>query len=275
MMNAVSSAQPVSLDRHQAWSWQSPQGFAHARDLRSVPITLHEATSAASCFVVVFVNGPVGPMPHALLRLGAQGHCPFVGPGGQWQASWLPPRLSAWPFDLVTSPAGGHSFGLHEDSDLVGPGLAGHSIFAQNDAGPALASETARKAAILKSQAEALPATARATVALADLGLLMAFDPDGSLLIIDPQAAADLTEAGVLALHRSGSLALLHAALVSRAHLVWMEKAERLLTTAAPPLPSPSSNRQRMAAGSSFLAALAADMSADEASIQFSGPTRQ
>lgn len=275
MMNAVSSVQPVSVDRHRAWSWQSPKGFAHARELRSVPITLHEATSAASCFVLVFVSGPSGPMPHALLRRGAQGHSPFVGPGGQWQASWLPPRLSAWPFDLVTAPGGGLALALHEDSDLVGQGRAGHSIFAQNDAGSALASETAQRAATLKIQAEALPATARATSVLADLGLLMALDPDESLLIINPHAAADLTEAGVLALHRSGSLALLHAALVSRAHLVWMEKAERLLTTAPPPRANPSSNRQRMAAGSSFLAALAADMSADEAPFQLSGLTRQ
>ena len=115
MTNASSSAKPVSWDRHQAWSWQSPKVFAHARDLRSVAITLNEAVTAAACFVLVFVPGPVGPMPHALLRRGAQRHSPFVGPEGQWQASWLPPRLSAWPFDLAASPGGGHALALHED----------------------------------------------------------------------------------------------------------------------------------------------------------------
>jgi hypothetical protein len=275
MTNAGSSAQPVSWGRHQDWSWQSPKEFAHARDLRSVPIALNEAVTAAACFVLVFVPGPVGPMPHALLRRGAQGHSAFVGREGQWQASWLPPRLSAWPFDLLASPGGGHAFAVHEDSDLVVHGRAGHPIFAQGDGAPALAPETARRAAILKTQAEALPATARASAALADLGLLTEFDPDRSLLVTDPQAAADLDEAGVVALHRSGALALLHAGLVSHAHLAWMEKAERLLTAAPPPRPSPASDRQRIVPGSRFLAALAADPSADEALIQFSGLTRQ
>ena len=126
-----------------------------------------------------------------------------------------------------------------------------------------------------RSDLRALPATARASAALADLGLLTEIDPDRSLLVIDPQAAADLDEAGVLALHRSGALALLHAGLVSHAHLAWMEKAERLLTTAPPPRPSPASDRQRLDPGSRFLAALAADLSADETLIQLSGLTRQ
>ena len=275
MTTAGSSAQPVTWERHRAWSWQSPNGFAHARGLRSVPITLTEAVPAASCFVVVFAPGPLGPMPHALLRLGARGSSVIVGREGQWQASWLPPRLSAWPFDLVASAGGGYALAVHEDSAFVVRGGAGHAIFAQGDAAPALAPQTAQMAAILKAQAEALPATARATAALADLGLLMAIDEGGSLLVIDPQAAAGLNEAGVMALHRSGALALLHAGLVSRAHLAWMEKAEHLLTTLPLAQPNPSLDRQRVTGGSSFLAALAADRSADEAMFSFSGPTMQ
>jgi len=275
MTNASSSAKPVSWDRHQAWSWQSPKGFAHAHDLRSVPITLNEAVTAAACFVLVFVPGPVGPMPHALLRRGAQRHSPFIGREGQWQASWLPPRLAAWPFGLVAAPGGGHALALHEENDLVEPELEGHPIFAPGDDAPVLAPETARMAAILRVQAENLPATAQATAALAELGLLTELDADRSLLIIDPQAAANLDEAGVLALHRSGALALLHAGLVSLAHLDWMAKAERHLTTVPVPRPSPSADRQHKAYGSRFLAALAADASADDALIQLPELTRQ
>jgi hypothetical protein len=268
---AGSPAQPVSWDRHQKWSWQSPQGFAHARDLRSVEITLNEAASAASCFMLVFVAGPAGPMPHALLRHGPKGPSPFVGPKGQWQASWLPPRIAAWPFDLAAASGGGHAFALHEGSDLVRQAPGGHPVFAQGAAVPTLAPETARQAAILKTHAQALPATLRAAGALADLGLLTEFAADRSLQVIDPQAAANLNEGGVLTLHRSGSLGLLYAGLVSQAHLEWMEKAERLLTAEPPPRPSRSSDRRRSAAGSGFLAALAADMSADEALMPLSG----
>ena len=267
--------QPVSWDRHRTWSWSKPQGYAHAHDLRSVPVTLAEVASVASCFPLVFVSGPSVPMPHALLRRGAQGRSPFIGQDGQWQASWLPPRLATWPFDLVATQGGGHALALHEESDLVEPEPGGHPIFAQGDDAPALAPETARLAAILKAQAEALPATAQSSAALSNLGLLIPLDADPSLLIIDPQAAANLDEAGVVTLHRSGALTLLHAGLVSLAHLAWMAKAERRLTTAPPPRPSPSADRQRKADGSRFLAALAADASADDALIQLPELTRQ
>ena len=214
-------------------------------------------------------------MPHALLRHGAHGHSPFIGREGQWQASWLPPRLAAWPFGLVAATGGGHAFALHEDSDLLMQGLGGHPVFTQSDDAHVLAPETARMAAILRAQAENLPATAHAAGAFAELELLAALDVDRSLLIIDPLAAANLDEAGVLALHRSGALALLHAGLVSQAHLDWMAKAERHLTTAPVPRPSSSADRQHKAAGSRFLAALAADASADDALIQLPELTRQ
>jgi len=212
-------------------------------------------------------------MPHALLRRGAQGHSPFVGQHGQWQAAWLPPRLAAWPFDLVEAD-GGHALALQEESDLVEPEPGGHPIFAQSGDAHVLATETARMAAILRAQAENLPATAQASAALADLRLLIPLDANPSLLIVDPKAAANLDEAGVLGLHRSGALTLLHAGLVSLAHLAWMEKAERHLTTVPLRRPSPNSDRQHMAPGSRFLAALAADACADEALIQLPELTR-
>ena len=274
-MRTGAAAQPVSWDRHRTWSWSKPQGYAHAHSLRSVPITLAEAASAAPCFPLVFVPVPSGPTPHALLRRGAQSRSPFIGQDGQWQASWLPPRLAAWPFDLVAAPSGGHALALHEESDLVKPEPGGHPIFAQSGDAHVLALETARLAAILKAQAENLPATAQAIAALADLGLLTELDADPSLSIIDPQAAADLNEVGVVTLHRAGALTLLHAGLISLAHLAWMAKAERHLTTAPPPRPSPSADRQHMVPGSRFLAALAADTSANEALIQLPELTRQ
>jgi len=213
-------------------------------------------------------------MPHALLRRGAQGCSPFIGREGDWQASWLPPRLATWPFDLVATQGGGYALALHEESDLVEPEPGGHPIFAPGDSAPVLAPETARMAAILRAQAENLPATAQATAALSNLGLLIPLDADPSLLIIDPQAAANLDEAGVVTLHRAGALTLLHAGLVSQAHLGWMAKAERHLTTALLSRSSPASDRQRMAPGSRFLAALAADACADEALIQLPELTR-
>jgi hypothetical protein len=109
---------------------------------------------------------------------------------------------------------------------------------------------------------------------LSNLGLLIPLDADPSLLIIDPLAAANLDEAGVVTLHHSGALTLLHAGLISLSHLAWMAKAERHLTKAPTSRPTPASNHQRMVPGSHFLAALAADACTDEALIQLPELTR-
>lgn len=126
-------------------------------------------------------------------------------------------------------------------------------------------------AALLKAQAEALPATIRAAMALRDLGLLTPLDGEDHLLTVDPVAAAGLPEKTVLALHRAGALALLHAGLVSLAHLPWMAKAESH-PAARSSSKSPSQPvRKRAASGSDFLTALAAETSADVAPLPFPG----
>jgi hypothetical protein len=208
-------------------------------------------------------------MPHALLRRGAQGVSPFIGRQGLWQAAWLPPRLAAWPFDLV-EVSGGQALALHETSDLLNDGPCGTPIFEDADVA-ALSPETAQMAALLKTHAEALLATIIAATALLDYGLLTPLDGQDHFLTIDPIATADLNEANLLALHRAGALGLLHAGLVALAHLPWMAKAEKRLAVVPGSRPHPLPARKRSVAGSSFLTALAADTSADEALFYFSG----
>lgn len=268
MLETGGTAQPVSWDRHEAWSWHRPQRYAFAGALRSVPVTLTEAVSAASCFPLVFVPGTQGPVPHALLRWFPSSRSVFIGQDGRWQAAWLPPRLAAWPFDMM-EVAGGHALALHETSDLVMQGPGGTPIFAEDD-GAALSPETARIAANLNAHAEALPATLRAVSALRDHGLLTPLDGEDHLLTFDQDKAAGLTEDAVLALHRAGALALLHAGLVSLAHLPWMAKAEKHLAdaTASPPT---LLARKRSRTRSTFLSALAEDASANAVPLDVAG----
>jgi hypothetical protein len=267
-MPSVETARPVSRDRHRAWSWRKPDSYSFARTMRTVPVTLAEAASAASCFPLVFSPGRSSLFTQVLLRRAAEGMSPFIGREGQWQAAWLPPRIAAWPFDLLEVDDG-HALAWHETNELVIQGPGGIPVFAGDDSA-ALSPEAARLAAILKTHAEALPATMRAAAALHDLGLLTPLDGDGSFFTVDAGAAWALNEADVVLLHRAGALFLLHAGLVSLAHLPWMEKAEKHL---AVPRPTRSfvSVRQRAAAGSSFLTALAADASADEPLVAFPG----
>lgn len=257
--------QPLSPERHGHWSWQPPRDYGFARTLRAVPVTLSEAMAAAACFPLVFGDAAEGPMPLVLLRHAASGASVFVGPDGDWRAAWLPPRLAAWPFDLIPAITGGHALALHEGNDAVRDGPGGLPIFAARGArdeqnAPDLAPDAARRVALLRNQAEDLPATARAAAALQRLGLLTALAEGEDFRIVDAEAAAALGEDAVLALHRAGALGLLHAALVSQTHLPWMAKAERHMAAGrtdrgrsqgAPADPSP------------FLAALSAAKSAE------------
>lgn len=146
-------------------------------------------------------------------------------------------------------------------------------IFAEGTA-PSLSSETAQVAALLKAEAESLPATTRAVAALGERGLLTWLDGDPSIFVVDQVAATAIDEACVVALHQFGALGLLHAGLVSLSHLTWMEKAERLLTAAPSENPVPLPDHKRTADWSGFLTALATDSSAEENLIQFPEPSR-
>ena len=257
--------QPLRRERHGHWSWQPPRDYGFARALRAVPVTLSEATAAAACFPLVFGDGAEGPMPLVLLRHAASGASLFVGPDGDWRAAWLPSRLAAWPFDRSPASTGGHALALHEGNDAVRDGSGGLPIFAalgsrDGPNAPDLAPDAARCAALLRNQAEDLPATARAAVALQRLGLLTALAEGEDFLIVDAEAAAALGEDTVLALHRAGALGLLHAALVSLAHLPWMARAEQHLAAGRA---DRGRARTAPANSSSFLAALSAAQSAE------------
>lgn len=234
-----------------------------------MPIALTEVISAASCFPLVFLPEGQGPVLHALLRCSASGQSAFIGNDGRWQAAWLPPRLAAWPFDIV--PVGGeNALGMHETSSFVIQATGGTPIFTDGGIN-SLSPETAIIADLLKAHADALPVTLSAATALRDLELLTRLEGDDNLLIVNVVAAARLAEDAVVALHRAGALALLHAALVSLAHLPWMAKAEKHLAA----IPSVTSRhlpaRKSAGAGSSFLMALAAEAVADAVPLQFPG----
>jgi len=266
------SPQPLSWGRHRDWSWRKPTDYDFAREWRSVPITLREVADAASCFPIVFTAGASGLAAHALLRVGKTGASAFIGREGRWQAAWLPPRVAAYPFDLVEVP-NGHALALDETSDLAIHGPGELRIFEMGGAAN-LTSETAQIVALLKSHAEELPATLIATTALRDNGLLAPLDGERQLLTVRPIAAADLNDDQVIALNKAGALMLLHAGCVSLAHLPWMAKAEKHLAAVAATKSHPPPARNRGGIESSFLAALAADPSADAAMLHLPGPSQ-
>ena len=235
----------LSWARHHRWSWQPPRDFSFVRALRTVSITLSETHAAAACFPLIFAAGSCGTVPQVLLRRSASGQSVFIGPEGQWQAAWLPPRLAAWPFDLICLPDGAAIIGLNEDSGAVSGASHGLAIFAP-DAGQSEKSQTAlpslteaatKAVAPLHRQARELSKTLVATHALEQHGLLAPLDDDPDLQIIDAKAASTVSEAQIVELNRSGALGLFYAGLVSLSHLPWMSRAERHLAAPATCLP--------------------------------------
>jgi len=259
------------MQRHGTRAWRKPDGLGFARGLRSVAVTLAEAILAAAALPVVFQTGGSGVMPQVLLRLGLARVSPFIGPQGQWHAAWLPPRLQAYPFDLVEAPNGGQALALHWQGDVTPDSSGADWVFAQEQGdAPALSPSAAQMAALLQAHALALPATASASAAVQALGLLRPLQGDTALYVIDPEATAALSEAAVVSLHRAGALGLVHAALVSHAHLAWMAKAERHLA-AAPQAKAPLP--QRAQSGASFLSALMSAQARDVEALFIPGLT--
>lgn len=230
----------LSRARHHSWSWQGPSDYGFACDRRAIPICLSDAHHAATCFPLVIGSDHLGPELMVLLRHAATGPTVFVDDAGRWCASWVPPRLLAWPFDLTVGPGDAYVLGLHEDSTLVSPRPDHLPIFAPlsanaGESGPTLSEQAAQATRALHHYARDLPATRRAIAALDQLGLLVPLDTKPDLRIIDATASEKMSDEQVLELHHSGALGLFHASLVSLAHLPWMQRAERLQATAARP----------------------------------------
>lgn len=260
--------QLLSWGSHRTWSWRKPTHYGFARALRSVPISLHEAADAASCFPVVVVSDADELSLHALLRGGEAGHSPFIGPQGQWQAAWMPHRVAAWPFDLRRAGDGRMALAIHADDDhiLTGPGAL--QIFA-NGVDRTLSVEAERAVAPLHVQADALPATVHAARALEDAGLLKPLEDDPTVRIIDAASLSAVSEDAVVSLHRANALGLAYAAFVSAYHLPWMRRAEAALSRAAmrPAVPG----QYRSGAALSFLDAVAAARASEQAVTLSSG----
>lgn len=215
----------VSRERHGRKFWRHPWRLGFARSRRSVPLILAEIAPAAVCFPVVFVDGPDGPLPHALLRTSLTGQTPFVGPDGRWHAAWLPPALAMHPFALVPDDGGALALAVDETTGLIDDDPRGTAFFtAEGAMSPALEAVAAE----LRTRASAGAATLHAGRALRECGVLVPLAEAAGFLRVDPARAEGLGEDGILDLHRAGALGLLHAALISAAHFDWLKRAEAL-----------------------------------------------
>lgn len=255
----------LTLERHGAWSWKPPSGYAFARTWRSVPLGLGEVLAAAACFPIVF--SPAG-LPHALLRLSEDGNSAFVGEAGQWQASLLPERLRCFPFGLAGEEELNPKLAVYEGSDFVFNGDALQAIFTSSAPGQ-FTDEFRLLSSALHRQASSLFQAHQAASALRELGLLEPFAQLDGFAVAAHSGIKGLCGWQVQQLWSVKGFGLLYAGAMSLTHLPWMEKAERLLAQSAISTCRPKNPKSTRA--SRFLDALSSAPELDQPTINFQG----
>lgn len=225
--------QPVVVTREQhAGQRVAPVlDWGVARGLNAVPVTAIEFVEAAREFPIAFVpagqdaQGRVQVSPVILLGL-REGENLYVGPAGEWQATYLPAFLRRYPFAYAANEEG-H---LNLVVDAAWPGFGGAT-------GELLMEASGEETPLLKSVLQLLDNFERETVRtrvlcdrLVALNLLRGGEiqgalPDGQPLsaggfyMIDEARLATLADEAVIELHRLGLLGLIHAHRVSMGHV--------------------------------------------------------
>ena len=221
---------PVPLDRekHRSLKIDRPamSNYTPMAGLNSYFINAVEFADACRDYPIVFVRAtaaeagkPLEVAPVAVFGL-APGENLFLESSGQWNASYIPAQLRAYPFALARVSEQQYTVcidrtwqGLSDTAEAPGTRLF------EDDGQPSPYMEEMRK--YLETLELELQRTRQFCARLVELGLLqdMRFDvtlPDGNKLAVDgflsieETKLRELPDAQVIDLHRNGLLALVH-----------------------------------------------------------------
>jgi hypothetical protein len=230
---------PVSAARHGGKRWRRFASYSFVQDHPLVPIVLGEHEQVAASLPIVFAPLPGGPWPVALTRLGP--HCALVAANGVWRGAYVPSVLRVYPFQA--QPGTGPEFTLmvDEGSGLVTDSAQDEPFFTESGV---LSLALGQVVEFFRTRAQAELRTRAAMAEILRLNLLQPFAlpkaPLG-LQAVNTERLADLGRGDLAALHRTGALALLHAACVARHHIGFLAQAETFVAKApAPPVPDPA-----------------------------------
>lgn len=249
----------LDRQRHRDRRVRPVTDFTPASRLNAVYCAAAEFAEACKCFPLLFIPGGEAAgaaiAPVCLLGLQNEENL-FVDQHGAWQASYLPAFLRRYPFALarVPAPEAGVQPGAGDalvraqpqggeegaasvapvqavaiDEDFVGLGTQaeGELLFGEDGAPTPHLQGVMR---FLNDFDAAAEQTRPIGAHLQSLGLLKEMRAQGPLpggqsfsvdgfLVVDEARLAALPDEAVLALHRSGLLALIHAHLVSLSNL--------------------------------------------------------
>lgn len=222
----------VALDhaRHAKLRVEPPTDYGFARSTLSVPVVIDEIADIAREYPIVFPQQ--GSMPVALMGVQA-GSNAYLGPDGQWRATYVPAYLRVYPFAAVRVPLSPDAEGaeprivvaIDEASPLVQED-EGAPIFGNEGqpTGPAAAAVE-----LLRRLHAAAPRTEALVQAIDSAGLFLEqpirIRAEGrqdreitGIRVLNENALNALSADAFEVLRRAGTLPLIYAALLSWAN---------------------------------------------------------
>lgn len=219
--------QPVPLDAGQHADLTigpSPSGYRFAAEAQAIMLASVELFEASREYPVIFtVSSDGSVLPLALMGL-KEGENLFVGADGAWQGGYLPAYIRRYPF--ITTEAA-EQMAVCFDESFDGFNVEGGTpLFEKGEQTPRLQEILA----FLQDYYQQIQQTRQFGAMLAQAGLLTQINAqanlgDGSsyalngMLVVDEQRLNQLPDTDIVRLFRNGSLALIHAHLLSLRNL--------------------------------------------------------
>ena len=220
----LSTWEVLSKTQHRDRFWQRPRGYHHAADRGLVPLTARELSRAVGAFPIAFQSDP--PRLVAVLGLWPDRNA-FVDGQGRWRGGYVPAHLRCYPFRLVAQGPQNYQVVVDTASEaLQADRYTGDPLFtAEGEATEAFQPVLD----FLRQLAQAQIATDQACQALAEHGLLSAWQPKvqvgdqtyrlTGLAHVDEQQLNACSGETLVALREAGALSLAYAQLLSQGQL--------------------------------------------------------
>lgn len=210
---------PVDRNLHTNWSVRPLADAGFCRGDHVVMLLASEFVEACREYPIVFLRNTTGIVPVAVLGLGESQNL-FVNGQGQWEARYVPAYVRRYPFAFAETADGQLLLSL--DGDYAGLDKAGKT-------GQRLFDQSGLETDFLKNMLDFVQRfqddamrTGLLCAELDQLGLFKSGNLNnggqvslGGFLMVDEQKMAQLGEAEIASLFRSGALGAIYAHLIS------------------------------------------------------------
>lgn len=213
---------PLNSEQHSALTIsQRPEGFRFAASSRTVLLAASELYDAARQFPIIFTQtADNGILPVALLGLEENENL-FVDETGGWNAAYIPAYIRRYPFITTDGTEGRTTVCI--DEDFEGFNLEGGLPLFENGEPT---EKTKEIQAFLQDYLFQMQQTREFGALLLQDGLLREINVQAALndghsyllngmLVVDEEKLSQLPDTDIAKLFRTGSLALIHAHLIS------------------------------------------------------------